>query len=322
LVIKDVLIGRQDQVTDHQASKDLYQGDILFSKLMRVRGYTFIVGVSPIKIPQGLKPAIIRFRSELSDMLNVLDEEGLDELAPLVREFYFSLYSWLTQGPELQNTDGHELSFRTLSYEIDSPEAAFEALHPLCCGQSRQELLDSAEFDDQGALSRVEIDWSREKEGVSPHQETTVLGRIVIDGTKLTAEVNSENREEQLRQEIEHRLADGARYKTTAIASPEALMREGKEAENQEPEGQNLMDSPEVQEVLREKLKSHWRAWMDMEIPALGGITPRKAVASQDGRESVEALLEDAERSSPGPGLDEAQKEAVREIRQELGLEQ
>jgi hypothetical protein len=60
---------------------------------------------------------------------------------------------------------------------------------------------------------------------------------------------------------------------------------------------------------------------MDMEIPALGGITPRKAVASQDGRESVEALLEDAERSSPGPGLDEAQQEAVREIRQELGLE-
>jgi len=320
-LIRDILTGREDQVTDHQASQDLNQGDILFSKLMRVRGYSLIIGVSPIKIPQSIKPAIIRFRSELLDMLDDLDEEGLDELAPLVREFYFELYSRLMRGPELRNSDGEELSFRTVSYEIDSPEAAFEALHPLCCGQSRQELLDSAELDGQGALSRVEIDWSREKEGASPYQEATVLGRIVIDGTELTAEVNSESREEQLCQEIEQRLGDAARYKTTAIASPESLMREGQERESQESGGENLMDSPEVQEILREKLKSHWRAWMDMEIPALGGITPRKAIASQDGRESVEALLDDAERSSPGPGLDEAQKEAIREVRQELGLE-
>jgi hypothetical protein len=87
------------------------------------------------------------------------------------------------------------------------------------------------------------------------------------------------------------------------------------------PEGQDVMGSPEVQELLAEKLKAHWRAWMDMEVPALGGQTPRRAVASADGRESVEALLQNAEKTSPGKGLLGAQQEAIREVRQELGLE-
>jgi len=323
LVIRDILTGREDEVTDYQASQDLNQGDILFSKLVRILGYSLIIGVSPIKIPQGLKPAIIQLRSELRDMLHKVDEEELHELAPMVRGFYFDIYSRLMHDPKLQNTDGEALSFRTVYYEIDSPKVAFEALHPLCCGQSRQEILESAELDDLGAIHRVEIDWSQEIDGVSPNQETTVHGRIVIEGKELTAEVNSEPREEQLRGEIEHRLNDGARYKTTVITSPEAMMREMDESDRGRdgPEGEDVMGSPEVQELLAEKLKAHWRAWMDMEVPALGGQTPRRAVTSADGRECVEALLQDAEQTSPGKGLLEAQQEAVREVRQELGLD-
>jgi len=41
---------------------------------------------------------------------------------------------------------------------------------------------------------------------------------------------------------------------------------------------------------------THWEGWVDEKIPALGGKSPRQAVKSADGRESVEALLRSAER--------------------------
>ena len=43
----------------------------------------------------------------------------------------------------------------------------------------------------------------------------------------------------------------------------------------------------QVQEFLRE----HYRAWVSMSLPALGGKTPLQAMRTRDGREMVEALL-------------------------------
>ena len=47
-------------------------------------------------------------------------------------------------------------------------------------------------------------------------------------------------------------------------------------------------------------LRAHWQNWVDQEIPALGYKTPKQAVRSADGREAVEALLQDAERTAAG----------------------
>jgi cellulase/cellobiase CelA1 len=47
---------------------------------------------------------------------------------------------------------------------------------------------------------------------------------------------------------------------------------------------------------MEQMLHAHWQGWIDQKIPALGGQTPRKAVKTADGRESIEALLLDAER--------------------------
>jgi len=43
-------------------------------------------------------------------------------------------------------------------------------------------------------------------------------------------------------------------------------------------------------------LTDHWDGWIDQKLPALGGKTPRQAVKTPDGKESVEALLLDASR--------------------------
>jgi hypothetical protein len=80
------------------------------------------------------------------------------------------------------------------------------------------------------------------------------------------------------------------------------------------------MQSPEVQNLLAGKLREHWRGWMDIEVPALGNKTPRQAAQTSEGREKVLSLLRDAENTSPSPGMEDIQKESIREIKEELGL--
>ena len=69
-------------------------------------------------------------------------------------------------------------------------------------------------------------------------------------------------------------------------------------------------------------IQSHWQNWINDRIPALDGKTPRQAVNTPDGKESVEALLLDAERHS---GYNEpmraSEQQIIKDVRRKLGLD-
>jgi len=82
-----------------------------------------------------------------------------------------------------------------------------------------------------------------------------------------------------------------------------------------------LIKIPEVRAQLRQMVLSHWRSWIDEEIPALGGKSPREAAKTPGGRESVEALLLDAERSTGrDEEMGEFQREGIENVRKKLKL--
>jgi hypothetical protein len=84
---------------------------------------------------------------------------------------------------------------------------------------------------------------------------------------------------------------------------------------------EELMQVPEIREKMEKILVSHWEDWVDQKIPALSGKTPRKAVKTDDGRESVEALLADAERHRAADKATGAFGTGIIDgVRQELGL--
>ena len=73
--------------------------------------------------------------------------------------------------------------------------------------------------------------------------------------------------------------------------------------------------------LMERMLSDHWEGWVDDKIPALGGLTPREAVKTSDGRESVEALLQSAEEDGPSDEFSrEVTLKAVGRVRQRLGL--
>ncbi len=212
---------------------------------------------------------------------------------------------------------------QTLHYETDSAERAFAGLAGLCVTESEAELRALAERDAQGAVTHVEIPWTRkgrDKSGL----DTTVLGFLNIEGKTIRVTVNSAARAERIRREIESRLGAGARFKTAVIQSGEVMMKEARDrASRPAPprKDEKLMQHPEVREHLARMVAFHWEGWVDEKIPALGGKTPRQAVKSADGRESVEALLRSAERRAAGDrDMGEEILKAVEGARRRLNL--
>lgn len=229
------------------------------------------------------------------------------------------------QLPELRNTDGDPLQFYKLIYDIDSPQEAFEALKGLCLTADEAGLLSEAESGPAGELGRVEISW--QKRGNKKHKEwdNTILGNIIIDGGALTAEVNSEKRAKKFQSLMKEMLSGKARYKTTMIQSMQSMLanaeKEGEtaQARRRREENETLNALPEVQAKLAEFMRKHYEGWIREKIPALGGKTPLQAVKNPEGREMVEALLVQMERSGRkmNPPLDES---IVKDLRARLGL--
>jgi hypothetical protein len=93
-------------------------------------------------------------------------------------------------------------------------------------------------------------------------------------------------------------------------------------AENASANGNALMADPEVRHHIEQMLRAHWHSWIDTAIPVLGGQTPQRAVRTADGREAVEALLLDAERTAADdPVRAEIERALIADVRRRLKLD-
>ena len=84
-------------------------------------------------------------------------------------------------------------------------------------------------------------------------------------------------------------------------------------------EEQLIRESPEIGEYLAKLSVEHWRTWPDIPVPALNGMTPRKAAKSERGRELLESLLLEYEARSE-KATEEFNRVDVGELRKQLGL--
>ncbi|PZR88957.1 MAG: hypothetical protein DLM67_19580 [Candidatus Nephthysia bennettiae] len=318
--LQDALTGWRGHVTEKTASQRVQPGDILFARVVHLDELAVLDGCAPMAFPPLEKGTIIELRNRIVRANPGITADVLRDYRLELLETYHSTAERLLNPkmPTLANTDGDPLTFCRVTYEIQSPRAAFEALLHLSRGHTKAELLADAIFDDVGELVSVELPWI--KGGIARIAwKNTSLGRIKLDGTRLTAEVNSEQRARRFRRIADKVLPAGSRHLTTVMESAEAKL-EAYEREHPEggPAKDDLNGSPEVQALLRRTVMDYYHDWVDMKIPALNGQTPRQAAKTEDGREMVEALLLDLERREVGQaGLS---REIVAELRATLGL--
>jgi hypothetical protein len=222
--LKNIFTGDCIEVQERSGSEHLNPADLLFGRAVSVDGVGMLMGLAPTIIPPGRKPDIIQLRKRLRLGQSVITDETLFEWDTEIRDLYFQIDHALHSMPQLCNTDGHPLEFHRLIYEVSSADEAFEKLCDLCVTMKPEELCTDAKRDKTGRIIQVEIPRDRMGHKASPGMSNTILGHIEIDGHRLTAEVNSAERADTLRHEIDVRLGGGARFKVDEIQDPDSMM--------------------------------------------------------------------------------------------------
>jgi len=322
--LKDVLTGAEHTVQEQSGSQNMQSGDLLFGRVVAVNEVKMFVGLAPYVIPPAFKVGLIELRNRLKAEKSEITEADIEHEEVNIRQTYLEIDQHLYRPPTICNTDGDPLEPHKLVFQIDSPKTVFSKLASLSVTESEEEILSNALYNKDGSLQRVEWDWSRLGHKQSPGMSNTVLGSLLIEGNKLTVEVNSTERAKKIRKTIERRIGTGVRFKMDEISPfrPQEALASAQARERQTPSShESLMQNPEVQQYLAETMRSHWEGWVDMKIPALGKRTPREAVRTADGREAVEALLIDFERGKAiQPELNELNQLGVQQVRELLGL--
>jgi hypothetical protein len=320
---RNLFTGEEHEVLERSASRTLEAGDTLFGQLVSAEGITVVEACGRYPIPPREKLGLIDFRERITRGVP-LSSETLKDWDIEVRDEYLHLVDRLVNpaAPHLQNTDGEDIVFHRLFFEIDSPREALSALKPLALDTTEEDLLGEAEFDADGELRRVAFAWTVAGNVVHRSWENTVHGHIEIADRELRAEVNSAERAARLMGILEDRLGQAIRYKHTEIESIEDAMarHQSSPPAASSSEETSWQDSPEVRNRIRELTAAHYESWVSEPIPALDGLTPLEAVRDRVGREKVEALITDMERhgSETAPPVDEG---VIATIRERLGLD-
>ena len=331
LILRDLLSGEEWTVSERTASRTLVRGMIVYTRVLPFDDVAICLGCGATPFPGGHATRILDLRKAITDRDEPLPAQLVRELDDPLRMIYLEIAEELRNPPEIQlrNTDGDPFEQIRLRYELlASPAAAFELLHSLALFHSREELLEDAELDAEGRISKVAFEWL--KRGNKQHKswDNTILGRIEIAPGELTIEVNSRRRAGRIRKEIDRRLGEDARLLEENVRTPASLMAEARnpspeltaQRRHSREESEALEREPEARAFMERMWREHWANWLDEELPALRGKTPRQAARDPRGREWLEALLlsfESSAADATGPNL---LAPDVAALRRELGL--
>jgi hypothetical protein len=305
MTLRDVMIGSESHVVERSASGMLRPGDIVYAQVWNLTGLAILGCCAPLCIPPGRKADVIALRKKLQKRAarqkRDLSTEDLICYAVDIRTTYLDIRDSLYAPPQFCNTDGDPLEFHTLTFHIESAEAAFHALASLALTRTKDDLLEDAEFDRAGNLNAVTFEWLKKGNRKISTWDNTIMGTIRISANSLTAKVNSAKRAVRIRAEIKKRLGALATHRSTLAQTHEDALetspkRMSAKTDLDSERDSEFMVDPEVRKLARESLQKQVEEWVHQKIPVLGNRTPMQAVREPDGREIVESLLLDWER--------------------------
>lgn len=313
--VSDLLTGDQRFVHEISGSRSMSARDTLLGWITDSGGISFFGALHP----RGLKPseadlAVRAMRRLCGARTRPVKPERL-------REFPVQLaliHTWRAlverrdarPAPYLTNTDGDELVLTVDYFDVRAADRATLI--------ARLATLPGAHEPESGTDDPAESSIMITKSGNARDKswDNTVVGRVMIKGSRLRVESNSTRRADALRDSVTTCLGGLARYRLREEQSQTELFRRAMELPD-EPEAR--VHSPEEAALVKEFREKHMLAWLDEPIPVLGGLTPREAAAkSPRTKKSLELLLRDFEHEEAK--LPEDERFDIGRIRAELGV--
>jgi hypothetical protein len=232
----EVVLGHEVRLRVRHAGTEgggeLVLRDLAAGTVHLVEGDRIHVGSGATSLPPMCKSGLLDLRRGLREAPGGLTSGLLRTMSEELRDVYFELReeALAPRTPDLCNTDGDPVRFHTLTYRIESAEVAFHALKSLAEGETEEDLLREARFDQEGALGSVRFRWLKRGNKMHETWENTILGQIEIEETSMTVKVNSAKRAKKIETEIAKRLGRRATLVNKEVRSAAEAMKEEKPA--------------------------------------------------------------------------------------------
>ncbi len=325
-VAYDLLRQEDFDIREKQATQILNTGYLLFGRHVSINGISFMMGMSPHVFEDEKFIEVMKLRRELLKFHGV-DHLRLSELngsQDRIISLYLEIRDQVINSPpgRLTNTDGDDFLPQKLHFQSkEDISTVFYKLFDLATGANKRRLLEGLEVDAQGKIVRACLPWLRRGNAKYKTWHNTVLGNIEIMPRKIVIEVNSNNRAECIRQEVERRLGETISYQTKLIEPVDHILKEKNFKKNLALDTQlrNInIDNESKRKLEKRNMDMHWREWLVSPLECLEFRTPEEAVKDDEGRELLEALLVSMEvKSRHDPS---AQGPDISSLRESLGL--
>jgi hypothetical protein len=303
--VKDLFTARLGRIHDASFSRILCTWDVIYAGFVSGRGLSFMSGFDPVIIPPRLKGTLTKSVLEMYQA----EREGCGTLEEFLRIHSAEVGAMIEKALDgfseepLRNSEGDILCRAILHYRIADPDAFGSSI-----SQSPFFGRTSSMTGERSLMPRETYTWVRQaREGLKIY-ETPPLGILTVEKNRFKVECNSKERAKRLKHLLEDLFGDLIQYRTTIYEDPEARI----------PLWDGLRANPSA-------LESDYKNWLDEEVPALGGMTPREAALAPDGRERLTDLLKELENENEkvlrlGLKNDGHTVFPVDWIREELGL--
>ncbi len=277
LRLRDVRTGELAEVEERLGSRGVSAGQLVCARAVPDgRGHRLVGAV--IAVPPGREGAF----------LDIVDDP--DPVSAGNRLLAHMAAS--SRPPELQTTTGEPMAICTCVWRVDDPEGA------------------------RAVLDRVYVPagpdrWHQEEPGEAGQ---LVLATLTLDGSMLTVETMSEDRLDDIVDELRELLPDSTVVSKTIEPVDVAAMRTPRGPVAREPV------PADARAALVEWLSRQEEQWCAESVPALGGLTPREAAEDPTQRERVIRLIDSF---PPGGGVTEEGVATMRpdRLRELLGIQ-
>lgn len=273
LLLKDLLLGGEYDVSEKAATRSLKKWDIYAARLLHVDG-EYIMSGSVYPYHRKLKEMILEdIDAEFLEYKQECPDATMDDFLKAYGEIFNFYWYDIIQNPipiKLHTTSGEPVLISKAVFEIKDKGSVLKGLSVI-------------KGFDQGEDDFIWYD-KRNKDG-----SATVLGRVEIKGNKLILESNSRKRLERGKKLILKALSGIVIHKADTCQDPMEAMKSLKES----PPAKHGNELPmEIQQQFYAQfMQKHCETWLKDRIPALGGQTPIQAVKTEEGRKKVIELL-------------------------------
>lgn len=295
LELVNLLTGARRFVREKKGTQGLVPRDVILARVVDVPEMSVLGGTHLRPLPPGAADEVVR-------------QAKAEAPAPGWKTTVRLLELWdeavsrqalkLASPMRVRNTDGHDAAQLEDEYALKKGDLASVL--------SRLATLEGAELSGQDARG-AHLVFTRPGNPHFPSWKNTIVGSARLKKTKLVLATNSRERADALRASV--------------TAALEGLATHRRRTEHPLPTvrgGQELMI--DAQSVASPSMAEVQRGWLDTEVPALGGRTPRDAASDAALVPELHLLLKELENlAARGPGGRTSEAE---QFRRELGLDE